>query len=59
MKVIKHVLLLFKNTGYSVLLVFFHFFYSFDYFQIYSQVPMIYYECYHISKSYNFNTKLN
>jgi hypothetical protein len=39
--------------------MFFHIFYSFDYFQIYSQVPMIWYECYYISKSYNFNTKLN
>jgi hypothetical protein len=29
-KIIKHVLLLFNNIGYSVLLVFFLFFYSFD-----------------------------
>jgi len=28
-------------------------------FSIYSQVPMIYYECHHINKSYNFNMKLN
>jgi hypothetical protein len=58
-KFIKHVLLLLKNIGYKILLLFFHIFCSFDWFQIYSQVPMIYYECYHISKSYNFNTKLN
>jgi len=56
---IKHFLLLLKNIGYIVLLMFFHILFSFDYFQIYSQVPMIYYECYYISKSYNFNTKLN
>jgi hypothetical protein len=49
-KAIKHVLLPLKNIGCNVLLMFF---------QIFSQVPMIYYECYHISKSYNFNMKLN
>ncbi len=45
-----------KNTHYNAWWMFLNFFDSLDIFQINSNVPMIYYEPYHIKKSYAFNT---
>jgi hypothetical protein len=46
----------FKKSYNYFLIEFFH---SLDWFQTYSHVSMIYFECYYLNKSKNFNVNLN
>jgi hypothetical protein len=58
-KVIKHVFLLLKSTSYNALLMFFHIFLFILLISKFIHKFPWYYECYDISKSYNFKMTLN
>jgi hypothetical protein len=58
-QVINEVFFWVQSTSYNVLKIVLHIFYALYWFQIYSHIPMIYYDFFCIKKSNNFNTKLN